>query len=108
MTCVSYYPYYEAHIFECTGHTGYASAGKDILCSAVSCLCYTLDSYLRGCVDEGKITHYVSHFDNGEVRIQYEYTDTCNSTAVEEAVRAILCGFILLEENFPDHITVDV
>ncbi|MBQ2729674.1 MAG: ribosomal-processing cysteine protease Prp [Clostridia bacterium] len=108
MTSISYTEYYEAHIFECVGHTGYSTAGNDILCSAVSCLCYTLDAYLRGCVLEGKITHYVSEFNEGNVRIQYEYTDICNTEALLEAVRAILGGFILLEENFPDHINVDV
>lgn len=31
-------PYY----FECSGHAGYADPGKDIVCSAVSCLMITI------------------------------------------------------------------
>ena len=48
MTDVSFVKYRDTYIFQCSGHTGYAAAGEDILCSAVSVLCYTLREYLAG------------------------------------------------------------
>ena len=42
MTKITFDTYYDTYLFECIGHTEYATAGQDILCSAVSILCYTL------------------------------------------------------------------
>ena len=89
MTSISYTTHYDVHIFECSGHTGYASAGRDILCSAVSCLCYTLDAYLGRCTETGDITSYTADFGDGYVQIKFEYTDICRVTEIEEALRAL-------------------
>ncbi len=108
MTQITFTQYYDTYLFECKGHTGYSSCGRDILCSAVSCLCYTLDRYLTGAREKGLIENYRSDFSEGNVSISFEYADISFPFAAEEAVRAILEGFVLLSENFPDHISADI
>lgn len=108
MTHVSYESYHDLHIFECVGHTGYSSLGTDILCSAISCLCYTLDAYLQKGYDEGSITNFVSDFSDGYVRLQFEYCDKYDSQRCDEAINAVLSGFTLLEQSYPDYIDTDL
>lgn len=75
MTRISFDTYYDTYLFECTGHTEYASAGQDILCSAVSILCYTLRALLRDAYEEGKIDQYREDFSAGYARIDFELLD---------------------------------
>ena len=108
MTEITFANYHDTCIFSCNGHTKYSNAGADILCSAVSCLCYTLNAYVQSLHERGDTTHYLSQFSNGNVQIEFILSDTADEKAVMEAIGAILSGFKLLWENFPDHITLDV
>ena len=108
MTQITLSEYHDTHIFSCSGHTGYSTTGADILCSAVSCLCYTLDAYVQSLYERGDTSHYHSQFGNGDVRIEFILSDTADEKAVTEAIDAILLGFKLLWESFPDHISLDV
>ena len=108
MTCVSFTSYREAQLFECVGHTGYGAAGGDILCSAVSCLCYTLDAYLKGAYERGLIKNYISDFSPGLVQMRFEYNEEKESLLTKEGIYAVLCGFRLLCESFPDYIDADI
>lgn len=108
MTSITFVKYNGEYIFECRGHTEYASYGNDILCSAVSVLCYTLASYLEKAQAEGNICSLNSHFSPGEVLISFELCDTYPHNIALKVVDAILGGFLLLEESFPDHIKADV
>ncbi|MBE6714676.1 MAG: ribosomal-processing cysteine protease Prp [Ruminococcaceae bacterium] len=94
--------------FECAGHTGYAPLGKDILCSAVSVLCYTLDAYLSRLHSEGRLIGYESFFDNGYVRIEFIFQSFKDNAKELEGIGAILGGFLILEESFPDHIRTNL
>ncbi len=106
MTRISFDTYYDTYFFECTGHTEYASAGQDILCSAVSILCYTLRALLRDAYEEGKIDQYREDFSAGYARIDFELLD--DNTPILDSTMAILRGFQLLEEAFPDFIEANV
>ena len=108
MTEITFTKYHDSYLFDCHGHTEYSTAGSDILCSAVSCLCYTLDDYIRKLYERGDTSLYTSDFEDGNVSIRFIPADTANETAITEAVTAILSGFRLLEENFPDHISTDI
>lgn len=108
MTEITFTNYHDTHIFSCNGHTRYSLGGADILCSAVSCLCYTLDAYVQSLYERGDTSFYQSQFNDGSVRIEFILSDTADEKAVTEAVGAILSGFKLLWENFPDYISLDV
>ena len=103
MTKVVYERCYDTHIFECIGHTEY-SEGPDILCSAVSILCYTLCAYLEQKEREGKISNLKCNMDKGYAVISFAAED---SNPVLEGLEAVLCGFRLMGGAFPNYISVD-
>ena len=107
MTKISFCNYNGKYIFECMGHTEYASYGKDVLCSAISVLCYTLGAYLSRASTEGKICSYQSSFAPGEVHLSFELCDSYPHNIALHVVNAILDGFALLEESFPDYIKAE-
>ena len=85
------------------GHAGFAEPGKDIVCSAVSILCYTLrrvveNLNLRGLLSEKHIT-----FSNGAVYIDFTPRYGCEISVMEQ-VNAILEGFNILAENYPENV----
>lgn len=102
MTRIDLEKYHDTYMFRSMGHTGFATVGKDILCSAVSVLCYTLREYLENAHSKGDVTALSYDFSEGSVEIDFSFSEE-ESSAVE-GVRAILFGFELLRENFPDHI----
>lgn len=108
MTSVSFARVHDTYCFECQGHTGYAALGRDILCSAVSALCYTLGAYIEKLYVEGGVTDYTSDFYPGSVHISFTFTDSADDRSCLEAINAILHGFCLLSESFPDHISADM
>ena len=107
MTEVSFVKYRDTYIFQCSGHTGYAAAGEDILCSAVSVLCYTLREYLAGTELDSRLAKLSHTFVPGEVVIEFRPADE-GDAALIEAVRAILGGFEILAESFGDYISTDI
>lgn len=92
------------HTLSIEGHAGYAEKGKDIVCSAVSILLYTLAaSLIEECmevpididINEGKssVSCKPKKEYKHDVGIVY---DTC------------LKGFVLLSESYPDYVTLEV
>lgn len=95
MTQVTYFRDVNAISVECSGHAGYADIGSDIVCSAISILIQTLADHLESLAD-----YYDTYMDNGYMWIY------AKGDAVELALDVILTGFNLLEENYPDYISV--
>lgn len=104
MTKIAYETYYDTHLIECVGHTEY-TAGADILCSAVSALCYALREYLTEAEKDGKIMGLQVHLEKGLFTASFRMG---GDSGVSEGVSAILCGFKVLEGAFPDHVMVDM
>lgn len=102
MTKIELEKYHDTYLFRSVGHTGFSTVGKDILCSAVSVLCYTLREYLENAYAKGDVTGLSYDFSEGSVEIDFSLRE--EDRATKEGVRAILFGFELLRENFPDHI----
>lgn len=79
-----------------SGHAGYAPAGKDIVCSAVSILSMTL---LQKLIELGiEPEHEIK---SGLVKISFR--ETGETLAIWDT---IMCGFRILEENFPKNIKI--
>ena len=107
MTTVSMETYYDTNMIIVSGHSGFAESGADIVCSAVSVLCYTLDAFLARCLDEGRISSYKKDFSEGYVIM--DYTLRCpEDTGVTDGVEAITEGFRLLSESYPEYVTFDM
>ncbi len=104
MTRITFESYNDTFYLDCVGHAEYARAGGDILCSAVSMLCYTLDNYLEKVYIRGDVAAYKKDFRDGCVHMEFRIER--EKEKIMETVMAFLEGFSLLEESFPDHVSV--
>ena len=104
MTYITLNSYYDDHILECTGHTGYATRGKDIICASVSILCLTIADYLNEAAKNGLISNLLCDISSGYANIRFT---SKHGEEAEKCFLAITNGFKLLAECFPDHINYD-
>lgn len=91
--------------FSCTGHTGYAEEGSDILCAAVSSCVSMAECIINDVLGVG-----------AKVKVSFSSTDVSLKLPVslddtaEEACQAVLTGLMLslvdLKEQYPDYIEV--
>lgn len=85
------------------GHAGYAEEGKDIVCSAVSILFYTLVANINqdDTVDVkkqiGKGYSYVKCIPLKETRER-----------IEIVFETIVSGLLLLAEGYPEHVSLEI
>lgn len=86
-------------ILSVTGHAGMDNTGKDIVCSAVSILIYTLAQRLKD-IAAPKI-----HLKNGNAIISIKLHR--NKKAVKEAFLTVKTGFLLLAENYPQCVKIN-
>ncbi len=105
MTEISFDLCGDTYIFECVGHTGFSASGSDILCSAVSILCYTLKDFLEDMEADGRISDLICDLRGGTAIIEFR-TASDDDTSLLEAVCALLGGFRLLGDNYPEYISV--
>jgi len=84
MTEITFYRDYNDKIygFECSGHSGYAKAGRDIVCAAISVLTInfvnSVDEFTNSCCETEEIekTGYlkvtVKDYDNNDVQLLFK------------------------------------
>ena len=89
--------------FTVSGHSGYAEAGKDIVCAAVSAVVTMAEATINDvCGAKAKV-----RVGEDEARITLKLPKSCDE---EESVQAVLAGMILtlinLQEDYPDFIEV--
>lgn len=106
MTTAAFEQYHDSYMFSCTGHSGYDVPGHDIICSAVSVLCYTLDEFLARSQAEGRIRSYNREFEEGYVALSFE-TVCEEDTGLFDGIEAVLGGFRLLSEHFPEYVEAE-
>ena len=85
------------------GHAGYAKEGEDIVCAAVSTLSYTLMQCLRDAEDAGIIRGLSQSIESGDIRASYE---SIHHGTAHTILNTILCGFRMIEEQYPSHCRV--
>ena len=89
--------------FCCSGHSGYAEAGSDIVCAAVSATVRFAEATINDVLGE----HAKTKVNEDEARITLTLPATCED---EEAVQAVLTGMMLtlcaLRDDYPDFIEV--
>ena len=89
--------------FSVSGHSGYAEAGNDIVCAAVSAAVALAETTINDvCGAKAKV-----RVKNEDARITLTLPATCEE---EEAVQAVLAGMMLyfvgLRDEYPDYIEV--
>ena len=90
--------------FSVSGHSGYAEAGSDIVCAAVSAVVTLVEATINDvCGAKAKVR--VREQENA--RITLTLPASCDE---EESVQAVLAGMMItlisLAEEYPDHIEV--
>ena len=89
--------------FCCAGHSGYAEAGADIVCAAVS----TAVKFAEHTICEVLGEHAKTRVNEEEARVTLTLPASCED---EDAVQAVLTGMMLtlceLRDAYPDYIEV--
>ena len=89
--------------FSCSGHSGYAEEGSDIVCAAVSTAVKFAECTINDVLGERAKTRVKED----EARISLTLPAACEN---EEAVQAVLNGMMLtlcsLRDDYPDYIEV--
>ena len=89
--------------FSISGHSGYAEAGKDIVCAAISAIVTLAEATINDvCGAKAKV-----RVKEEEARITLTLPAVCDE---EESVQAVLAGLLLylcnLRDEYPDYIEV--
>ena len=89
--------------FSVSGHSGYAEAGQDIVCAAISAIVTMAEATINDvCGAKAKV-----RVKNEDARITLTLPTSCDE---EESVQAVLAGMMLylcnLREDYPDYIEV--
>ena len=89
--------------FSISGHSGYAEAGQDIVCAAISAIVTMAETTINDvCGAKAKV-----RVKDEQARITLTLPTSCDE---EEAVQAVLSGMMLtllsLREDYPDYIEV--
>ena len=89
--------------FSVSGHSGYAEAGSDIVCAAISALVTMAEATINDvCGAKAKV-----RVKEDDARITLTLPASCDE---EETVQAILAGMMLtlagLRDDYPDYIEV--
>ncbi len=89
--------------FSVSGHSGYAEAGADIVCAAISAIVTMAEATINDvCGAKAKV-----RVKEADARITLTLPASCDE---EESVQAVLAGMLLslcnLREQYPDYIEV--
>lgn len=98
MTTITHTQRGNRHTLTAVGHAGYALAGQDVVCAAVSTLLCTLNACLRTAYDREQIEHFLAIMGSGDTRICWEET---GNTSVWETVKT---GLVLVAGHYPAYV----
>ena len=89
--------------FSVSGHSGYAEAGKDIVCAAISAVVTMAEATINDvCGAKAKV-----RVKDADARITLTLPVSCDE---EESVQAVLAGMMLtlcsMRDDYPDYIEV--
>lgn len=84
------------YMIEASGHSGYAEAGKDIVCAAVSTLMFSFLNFM-----DQKDIEYKIEYSDGYMKIEVE-----NYKKIKDVIFFIESGFSLLQENYFENISL--
>ena len=89
--------------FSVSGHSGYADAGSDIVCAAISAVVAMAEATINDvCGAKAKV-----RVKNEDARITLTLPASCDE---EESVQAVLAGMMIylcsLRDDYPDYIEV--
>lgn len=86
------------------GHAGYAEVGKDIVCAAVTVLCYALGGMLARAEDEGLLLGEATvEMNPGDIHIACRPK---NKKAVRRIFDTALLGMEMVANEYPQNVRI--
>ncbi|MGF6376856.1 uncharacterized protein YsxB (DUF464 family) [Clostridiales Family XIII bacterium PM5-7] len=102
MTEISLHEENKVATLKINGHAEYSDDGADIVCASCSTLSGTLATMLANLPINAKI-----RFESGLTEIRINYTSLgIHAVEVINAIKFVMMGFHLLEEQYPDNVIV--
>lgn len=89
-------------ILKMKGHANAGKQGEDIICSAASMLVYTLAQNIKFLEQAGVAKDVSVILEEGNALVSCEPTDEADTLLC--VFDSITTGFLLLSENYPDHV----
>lgn len=84
------------------GHAGFREAGKDIVCAGISTLAFTLINCLKNLKEREQVDDFSFIQRDGMLNISF----TGGSTELRTTWETINIGFLMLEKNFSEFISI--
>lgn len=101
MTSVFYSRTEDGHELMISGHAGYDSEGRDIVCSAVSAIAYALLGFLENEANDASDYAYMT--ESGLLGVTAAASDR-----VDVAFDMALIGLMQIAKNYPDYVRVSI
>lgn len=95
----------DRYIISIDGHAEYAPVGQDTVCAAASVLTFALYRSACNFDTDGALSHFSHSISKGSAQFDIEVKGHSREE-VRSAVDTVMEGFLLLEENFPEHVRV--
>lgn len=84
------------------GHANYAEHGKDIICSAVSILAYTIAENVRSLC---KNNTYSISLKKGNSNVDIVFSSDEQYKDIGRQIKSVVKGFEILSEAYPQYVT---
>ncbi len=106
MTKVYYREYYDRYLLIVEGHSGFNESGKDIICSAVSILVYSLLNMLKDEESDRRLILRREVLNDGYFCVEVEPLDF-SKQRTKGIIDTVIMGLSLLNEEYPEFIKLE-
>ncbi len=106
MTKVYYREYYDRFLIIVDGHSGFNEKGKDIVCSAVSILVFTLLNALKNEESDKHLVFRREIVHDGYFCVEVEPFDFSRKR-IEGIIETVILGLVLLNEEYPENVKLE-
>ncbi len=106
MTRVCYREYYDKTILTVEGHSGFGTVGNDVVCAGISTLVYAFINCIMDEESTERLKLNRKIIRDGYVYLEIEKFDF-SKERISGIVDGFLTGFLMLAENYPDHIRME-
>ena len=106
MTTVFYREYYDRYLLIVEGHASFSEKGKDIVCSAVSILVYTLLNMLKDEESDQRLKLKREIVRDGYFCVEIEPFDF-SKNRTKGIIDTVVMGLALLNQEYPENVRLE-
>lgn len=105
MTTVCHREYYDKLLLIIEGHSGYGKTGEDIVCAGISAVTYAFVNCMLDEEASGNIKLIRNIIRDGYICLEIEFFDY-SMERIKGMFDACITGLLMLEESYPQYITL--